>query len=59
MAKVSKEFLKRLDQIEKAKKNKAFTALSVHAFPSILSYDEWEAIAVPQQQKLVDETRHE
>lgn len=58
MAKVSKEFLKRLDRIEEVRKNKAFTALSVDAFPSILSYDEWEAIAMPQQQQLVEETKH-
>ena len=44
MAKVSNDFLKHLDQIEEAKNNKAFTALSVHAFPPILSYDEWEVI---------------
>ncbi|MBJ9906817.1 hypothetical protein [Acinetobacter bereziniae] len=50
MAKVSKEFLKRLDCIEEVRKNKTFTALSVDAFPPILSYDELEAIAMPQQQ---------
>ena len=26
-------------------------------FPPIFSYDEWEAIAVPHQQQLVDDTR--
>jgi len=41
MAKVSKKFLKQLDRIKDVKKNKAFTALSVNAFPLILSYDEW------------------
>jgi len=30
----------------------------VAAFPPILTYDEWEAIAVPHQQQLVDDTRH-
>jgi len=27
--------------------------------PPILSYDEWEAIAMPQQQQLVEATRHD
>ncbi len=58
MAKVSKEFLKRLDCIEEVRKNKTFTALSVDAFPPILSYDELEAIAMPQQQ-LVEKTRYD
>lgn len=48
MAKVSKEFLKRLNQIEKVREPKAATAFAMAAFPPILSYDEWEAIAMPQ-----------
>ena len=59
MAKVSKEFQKRLTQIEKAKKDKAFTVEAVGAFPPILSYDEWEAIAIPHQQQLVDDTSYD
>ncbi len=35
-----------------------FTIKLVAAFPPILSYDEWEAIAVPHQQQLVDDTRN-
>ena len=37
---------------------KSYTIKLVAAFPPILSYDEWEAIAVPHQQQLVDDTRH-
>lgn len=40
IAKVSKEFLKRLDCTGEVRKNKTFTALFVDAFPPILSYDE-------------------
>lgn len=58
MAKVSKEFLKRLDHIEEVRENKAFTALFVDAFLPILSYDELEAIAMPQQQ-LVEAIGHD
>lgn len=59
MAKVLKDFEKRLAKVETIKKNKATTVKSVAAFPPILSYDEWETIAVPHQQQLVDDTRHE
>ncbi|GIT82542.1 hypothetical protein DSM16313_03240 [Acinetobacter seohaensis] len=43
---------------ETHRKNKATTIKLVAAFPPILSYDEWEAIAVPHQQQLVDDTRN-
>jgi hypothetical protein len=46
------------DWIEEVRKNKTFTALSVDAFPPILSYDELEAIALPQQQ-LVEAIGHD
>ncbi|MDV8157994.1 hypothetical protein [Acinetobacter bereziniae] len=58
MGKISKEFLKRLDHIEEVRKNKTFKALFVDAFPPILSYDELEAIAMPQQQ-LVEAIGHD
>lgn len=56
MARVLKDFERRLAKVETIKKNKATTVKSVAAFPPILSYDEWEAIAEPQQTKLVEET---
>ena len=59
MAKVLKDFQRRLAKVEKThRKNKATTIQLVAAFPAILSYDEWEAIAVPHQQQLLDDTRH-
>lgn len=58
MAKVLKDFKRRLAKVETTKRNKAATAKSVAAFPSILSYDEREALAVPHQQQLVDDTRY-
>ncbi|EHU2377221.1 hypothetical protein A0159_RS17220 [Acinetobacter baumannii] len=57
MAKVLKDFQRRLAKVETHRKNKATTIQLVAAFPAILSYDEWEAIAVPHQQQLVDDTR--
>ncbi|WP_171291092.1 hypothetical protein [Acinetobacter baumannii] len=45
-------------QAQTHRKNKATTIKLVAAFPPILSYDEWEAIAVPHQQQLVDDTRN-
>ncbi|MBD8353277.1 hypothetical protein ACSVHK_18150 [Acinetobacter nosocomialis] len=59
MAKVLKDFQRRLAKVEIHRKNKATTIRLVAAFPPILSYDEWEAIAMPQQQQLVEETRHD
>jgi len=56
MAKVLKDFQRRLAKVETHRKNKATTIKLVAAFPPILSYDEWEAIAVPHQQQLVDDT---
>lgn len=56
MAKVLKNFQRRLAKVETHRKNKATTIRLVAAFPPILSYDEWEAIAEPQQTKLVEET---
>lgn len=38
--------------------NKATTIQLVATFSRILPYDEWEAIAVPHQQQLVDDTRN-
>ena len=58
MTVISKEFKRRLAKIETHRKNKATTIKLVAAFPPILSYDEWEAIAVPHQQQLVDATRN-
>ncbi|EXE26594.1 MULTISPECIES: hypothetical protein [Acinetobacter] len=58
MAKVLKDFQRRLAKVETHRKNKATTIKLVAAFPPILSYDEWEAIAVPHQQQLVDDTKH-
>ena len=52
MAKVLKDFQRRLAKVEIHRKNKATTIRLVAAFPPILSYDEWEAIAVPHQQQL-------
>ncbi len=49
MAKVLKDFQKRLAKVETHRKNKVTTIKLVAAFPPILSYDEWEAIAVPHQ----------
>ena len=51
MAKVLKDFQRRLAKVETHRKNKATTIKLVAAFPPILSYDEWEAIAVPHQQQ--------
>ena len=59
MAKVLKNFERRLAKVKTLKKNKAATVKSVAAFPPILSYDEWEAIAVPHQKKLIEETRND
>ena len=59
MAKVLKDFQRRLAKVETNRKNKATTIKLVAAFPPILSYDEWETIAMPQQQQLVEETRHD
>lgn len=56
MTKVLKDFERRLAKVETINKNKATTIKSVAAFPPILSYDEWEAIAELQQTKLVEET---
>lgn len=56
MAKVLKDFQRRLAKVETHRKNKATTIQLVAAFPPILSYDEWESIAVPHQQQLVDDT---
>lgn len=58
MAKALKDFERRLAKVETIKKNKATAVKSVAAFPPILSYDEWEAIAVSHKQKLVDDTRN-
>lgn len=57
MVKVLKDFERRLAKVETLKKNKATTVKSVAAFPPILSYDEWEAIAERHQKQLVDDTR--
>lgn len=57
MTKVLKDFERRLAKVKTIKKNNATTVKSVAAFPPILSYDEWEAIPVPYQQQLVDDTR--
>lgn len=59
MVKVLEDFQRRLAKVETNRKNKATTIKLVAAFPPILSYDEWEAIAMPQQQQLVEETRHD
>ena len=58
MAKVLKDFQRRLAKVEIHRKNKAITIRLVAAFPPILSSDECEAIAVPHQQQLVDDTRN-
>lgn len=58
MAKALKDFERRLAKVETLKKNRATTVKSVASFPPILSYDEWEAIAVPHQKQLVEETRN-
>ena len=57
IAKILKDFERCLAKVKTIKKNKATTVKSVAAFPPILSYDEWEAIAIPHQQ-LVDDTRN-
>ncbi|MFX6497327.1 hypothetical protein ABTG19_09765 [Acinetobacter baumannii] len=44
MAKVLKDFQRRLAKVETHRKNKATTIKLVAAFPPILSYDEWEAM---------------
>ena len=55
---ILQSFEKRLAKVETHRKNKATTIKLVAAFPPILSYDEWEAVAVPHQQQLVDDTKH-
>lgn len=51
MAKVLKDFQRRLAKVEIHRKNKATTIRLVAAFPPILPYDEWEA-------KLTKTTKH-
>lgn len=56
IAKVLKDFQRRLAKVETHRKNKATTIKLVATFPPILSYDEWEAIAEPHQRKVVEDT---
>lgn len=58
MAKVLKDFQRRLAKVETLRKNKATTIKLVTTFAPILTYDEWEAIALPHQQQLVENERY-
>ena len=58
MAKVLKDFQRRLAKVETHRKNKATTIKLVAAFPLTLSYDEWEVTAEPHQRQLVEDTKN-
>ncbi|RKG31684.1 hypothetical protein D7V21_13500 [Acinetobacter guerrae] len=59
MATVLKYFQRRFAKVEIHRKNKAATIQFVATFSPTLSYDKLKAIAMPQQQQLVEETRHD
>jgi len=58
IAKVLKDFQRRLAKVETHRKNKATTIQLVATFPPILSYDEWEAITEQHKRQLVEDTRN-
>ena len=51
---ILQSFERRLAKVETQRKNKATTVKSITAFLPIQSYDEWEAIAEPQQHLLIE-----